>query len=510
MKQAGLDLDEMRARAAVLVDITPPELQKMRRVTTGALVQTGLLVLAFLVLVSGLGDLDLDQLAESIGDARWGYIAGLGVLVAQAPRVSQALSTLGASPIPIALGAALRLQLAMTYIGLAVPSAAGRVAMNIRFFQRHGLSSGAALAVGAIDSFAGFIVQVVLLIAVLLATPSTLDLDLDSASPSGIWRLLLIVVLVGLATIVAVLVVPKWRRFVFGWISTLLRQGLDAAKGLKDPRRLALLFGGNLVSELLFATALGLFVRGFGFDVGLAELILINVTVALFAGIIPVPGGIGVVEGGLTYGLVRAGMPEESAFAAAIFYRLAVFYLPPIWGFFAFRWLSATSTSDLRSPATQAVSSRSPATQAVSARVSPATQAGCRVPRPRRQPPPRNGPCVVLSATQGPSGRSGGRGRQPCKGSRCRIPEHEVLGQGVDAERSVEPPAASAVSTSFTTPRSKRSENRILNRSTRPMPATSPLPRRARSMKKLVIVTVVAPAVSVTPPWCSMRRLRSW
>ena len=51
------------------------------------------------------------------------------------------------------------------------------------------------------------------------------------------------------------------------------------------------------------------------------------------------PGGIGVVEGGLTYGLVRAGMPEEAAFAAAIFYRLAVFYLPPVWGFFAFRWL---------------------------------------------------------------------------------------------------------------------------------------------------------------------------
>ena len=108
---------------------------------------------------------------------------------------------------------------------------------------------------------------------------------------------------------------------------------------MKDPRRLAMLFGGNVVSELLFACALGLFVRAFGFDVGLAELILINVTVALFAGIMPIPGGIGVVEGGLTYGLVRAGMAEEPAFAAAICYRLAVFYLPPIWGFFAFRWL---------------------------------------------------------------------------------------------------------------------------------------------------------------------------
>ena len=92
-----------------------------------------------------------------------GATSPLGALVAQAPRVSQAVSTLGASPIPIALGPLYALQLAITYIGLAVPSAAGRLAVNIRFFQRHGLSSGAAVAVGAIDSVAGFIVQISLL-----------------------------------------------------------------------------------------------------------------------------------------------------------------------------------------------------------------------------------------------------------------------------------------------------------------------------------------------------------
>ena len=44
-------------------------------------------------------------------------------------------------------------------------------------------------------------------------------------------------------------------------------------------------------------------------------------------------------ESGLTYGLVRVGMPSEAAFAAVIMYRLATFYLPPAYGFFAFRWL---------------------------------------------------------------------------------------------------------------------------------------------------------------------------
>ena len=45
------------------------------------------------------------------------------------------------------------------------------------------------------------------------------------------------------------------------------------------------------------------------------------------------------VEGGLTFGLVRAGMPEETALAAVLMYRLSTFYLPPIWGFFSLRWL---------------------------------------------------------------------------------------------------------------------------------------------------------------------------
>ena len=53
----------------------------------------------------------------------------------------------------------------------------------------------------------------------------------------------------------------------------------------------------------------------------------------------PIPGGIGVAEGGLTFGLVQAGVPEEVAFAIALVYRMASFYLPPIWGFFALRWL---------------------------------------------------------------------------------------------------------------------------------------------------------------------------
>jgi uncharacterized membrane protein YbhN (UPF0104 family) len=61
--------------------------------------------------------------------------------------------------------------------------------------------------------------------------------------------------------------------------------------------------------------------------------------VSLFAGLLPVPGGIGVAEAGLTLGLQAAGLPSETAFAIALAYRFATFYLPPIWGWFCYRWL---------------------------------------------------------------------------------------------------------------------------------------------------------------------------
>jgi glycosyltransferase 2 family protein len=76
-----------------------------------------------------------------------------------------------------------------------------------------------------------------------------------------------------------------------------------------------------------------------GEPVRLPELLFIRITVSLFAGIVPIPGGIGVVETALIFGLARAGMTESAAFAAAIMYRFATFYLPPIWGFLALRRL---------------------------------------------------------------------------------------------------------------------------------------------------------------------------
>ena len=53
----------------------------------------------------------------------------------------------------------------------------------------------------------------------------------------------------------------------------------------------------------------------------------------------PVPGGMGVIEAGLIAGMTAAGVPQSEAVAATFTARLFTAYLPPIWGWFALRWL---------------------------------------------------------------------------------------------------------------------------------------------------------------------------
>jgi uncharacterized membrane protein YbhN (UPF0104 family) len=342
VRSSGLDLDQLRSQAAEQARITVPELQRLRRVTVRSVLQVALLIIAFLALASGLADIDFNLLAEQVRNATW-WLVIAAAIIAQLPRVTSAISVMGASPTPLPLGPVYALQLATSYISLAVPATAARVAVNVRFFQRHGLRPGTALAVGALDGFAQFIVQAVLLIGILLLTPANLHLDLSGAVPSGLSLLVIVLVLVGAAALITVALVAKWRQAVLGWARTLVVEALHAVRGLDSPRRLLLLLGGNLATELLFAFALQTFARALGYQVGLAELLLINISVSLLSGVLPIPGGIGVVEGGLTFGLVLAGIPEEAAFAIVLMYRLATFYLPPIWGFFALRWLERTN-----------------------------------------------------------------------------------------------------------------------------------------------------------------------
>ena len=336
-KAAGVDVDELREQAAAAAGVEPPELVKLRRVTPWSVAQIALLILASSAILTAAANIDWEEVGTAFSDASVGWIA-LALVVAQVPRLTQAVATLGSVPAALPLGPVYAMQLATGYMNLALPSYVGRMAMSIRFFQRQGLAAPAAVASGAIDSLMSTAVQAVLLSLLLLFSEATLALELPV--PSGD-SLRLVWILAG-ALAVTVLVfagVPRLRREIAARVRRWWPDIRETIGALRGSNKLALLLFGNIATEVLFATALGLSVRAFGYDVTLAELLVINISVSLLASFIPVPGGIGVAEFGLVVGLTAAGLPAETALAATLLYRVVTFYLPPVWGFFALHWL---------------------------------------------------------------------------------------------------------------------------------------------------------------------------
>ena len=126
-----------------------------------------------------------DQLKSDLSNASWGWIV-FGFVLAQLPRLTQALAALGAIAAKLRFGPVYVLKLATSYLNLAVPSSVARMAVDIRFFQRQGLPGAAAVTAGAIESFAGNVLQAVLVLVLVAFTSADLSLDLSSPGSSSL------------------------------------------------------------------------------------------------------------------------------------------------------------------------------------------------------------------------------------------------------------------------------------------------------------------------------------
>jgi glycosyltransferase 2 family protein len=337
LKTAKIDVDEFREQTAAALGVEAPELVALRRVSWRTLAQIALLALATYAILSAATNVDWSEFISSLGEASVAWIVA-AFIVAQLPRLTQSLSTLGSVPTSLPFGPVYAMQLATGYMNVALPSNLARMAVNIRFFQRQGLTAPTAVAAGTIDSFASTVIQGVLLVILLIFSESSLAFDLPF--PSGGARTLLWIVLgLVLVSMIVVVAVRRVRRAISDNVTRWWPDVRSALANLRSPNKLALVLLGSLATELLFAIALGLFARSFGYEISIAELLVINIGVSLLGSLVPIPGNIGVAEFGLSIGLVSAGMTDEAALAAVLVYRISTFYLPPVWGFFALLWL---------------------------------------------------------------------------------------------------------------------------------------------------------------------------
>lgn len=348
VREQAWDLDALMASATQATGTDAPELEQLRRVSGKQIGIVALIAFVAYALISALAGIGLDNLWDELKTAQVGWLV-TALLLAPLSQIPQAFSTMGASIRDLLFVPVLMLQYAIQFIQLAVPSSAARVALEVRFFQRNGVETGAALSIGLIDSLSGFAIQILLILVISLSGLATLDLSSgsssSSSSSSGPNLLLLAAGLILLGFVIA-LAIPRYRRAIREAIPRyrqMLKEqmaaGMQALRVLRSPSKVTMLFLGNLIAQLMLAIILGVSLRAFGEHASFAALVLVNTFVSLFAGFMPVPGGMGVAEAALTAGLVAVGVPNTAAVSTAIVYRLATFYLPPIWGSLATKWL---------------------------------------------------------------------------------------------------------------------------------------------------------------------------
>ncbi|HEX6888509.1 MAG TPA: lysylphosphatidylglycerol synthase transmembrane domain-containing protein [Candidatus Nanopelagicales bacterium] len=350
LRGADWSIKDLRRSAVELTDAEPPAMQALARVSWMAVLKV-LFIAAFAYwLIGFVSQVDWSEVAQAFQSADLAWVAG-ALLLSPLVQVWFSFGTLGATMAPLRLVPVLMLQYSIQFIALVLPASAARVALEVRFFTKWGLAVAAAMSVGVIDSFMGFLVQIALIVVILLSGLATIspqgtaDTDSTGGGDSGPSALAVVAVLVAIG-FVLVLVVPAWRARLRAAIpryrAALVEQATKARGALavlRHPAKLALMLGGNLAAQVTQAVILWMCLQAFGQTADLAQLVLINTFVSLFAGLMPVPGGMGVAEAGYTAGLQAIGIPSAIAVSTAVMFRLVTFYLPPIWGSFAMRWL---------------------------------------------------------------------------------------------------------------------------------------------------------------------------
>ena len=256
------------------------------------------------------------------------------VILAQATFIPSAISLRGAVLTPLPLLPCIALASAVKFINLTIPSAAGRIAVTVRFLQRMGAPTGEAVAAGAVDRLSETLVELALVACLLPSSAShrhrrpqqrsAVDhADRRRLRPARRGRR-----------------ARPGRSVSTGQGRASLREGLSSLWAVaKDRHKRIELFGGNLGTEVFFALTLGAACHAYGVHLLLIQLLVVNMAASALSGLIPVPGGVGAAEAGLTAGLVAMGVDESTAFAIALTHRLCTNYLPPIWGYFSLQWL---------------------------------------------------------------------------------------------------------------------------------------------------------------------------
>lgn len=328
-KHLGKALKQLRAdlvAATGVDDVAPLKIKRLSLINLGML--AGILV-ALAVAIPGLQGVNWASVQKEFANATWGW-AVLALVFYPLVPMAWATALLGCVKDDLSFIPTVLTQLACTFLNLITPNGIGGTALQLDYLHHEGVPVASGATAMVLSTGVGGAIQMALFLIAAALTATTVNTS--SSGPS----VTLGAIAVTAALVGVVLWIPKVRNKV---VPAVKRAASDIWAVLRNPKKGAQLFGGDLAGNLVYPALLGLCLLAFGHSLSFAQLIVVQVGAGMLGNVAPVPGGIGVQEAALTAGLTAFGIPTNPALATVIVFRAITFAIPPIFGFFTLRYL---------------------------------------------------------------------------------------------------------------------------------------------------------------------------
>ena len=326
-------LAELRRTVADRCAVAEPEYAAIDRINKRTVLTVGSLALATYFLIPQFAD--VPAILRQVQNANWAWFP-LALAMSVVTYVAAALALAGSVPHRLPTMPTFWAQVATSFTTTLAPAGIGGMALSTRFLQKAGVDSAVAVSSVGLDTVAGFVVHVLLMVLFLVWAGRSAFGSISLPDP--------IVILYGVAAVAVVagigLAIPGVRHQIRDKVFPVVRRSLDGvARTVRSPLKLALLLGGSALLSVAYILALFFSVQAFGGGLSLVQVGAVYLVGAAIAVVAPTPGGLGALEAAVIAGLVAAGLDNGAAVPAVFLFRLATFWIPIVPGWIAFHTL---------------------------------------------------------------------------------------------------------------------------------------------------------------------------
>ena len=267
---------------------------------------------------------DISQTAEFT----WWWVA-VAVVVISLMWIGYGISLAAAANWRPPFWRTVQLEVAEALTLVVTPLSTGSLTLSMRFLTRTGMETSEAAGACGLSSFLTTLVSGLALPVAAAIAAATLDTSqLKKDVPSGLWEVLLAVIV--LAVVVTVVVrAPKLREKAAHWVE---QAGRYVRTVVAHPTTGLAVAGGELVTMTGQVACAACLLKAVGAPVHLAALVVITQLAGAASSVVPVPGGLGAPEAVLIAGLTSVGVAHAPAIVVSLLYRMITYWLPMLPG----------------------------------------------------------------------------------------------------------------------------------------------------------------------------------